>query len=194
MCYDMIASQYVIIHRLCISSLGGLVYSSDFLPYWKCSKKNNRRDVYFFNWYPSLGSSICGSSLWVRSSPLADYIDPTSYFVKQAAPWGTGLEFRLNWAVKASTLYKMTTEGVALGGQFCLDRYRPVVIQAYQFIWPGIVMLPSLILLYWRFDFYHSLSVFVSLSCYDISFCVSVYDFYQCKVSTVCLVRAYDNI
>jgi len=78
-------------------------------------------------------------------------------------PWNV----RLNWADKKQVLLG-SPEGVALCGQFCLDRYRPVIIQACQFLWPGIVNAPFSYLLCWRLDFYHCLSAYLFLS-----FCVS---------------------
>jgi len=60
MCYDVIAPSISQFIDLYMESLR-FIYSSDFLPYWKCSMKCNSRDVYFFR-YPSLGSSMYDSS------------------------------------------------------------------------------------------------------------------------------------
>ena len=154
--------QHVKIHRLAYQAFEGL-YGAQISFHVGSAQWKITGGVYTFYGYPSLGSSMWVHPIWVRSSPLADCIDPALFFAKQVTPWKNALECRLNWADKKQVLLG-SPEGVALCGQFCLDRCRPVIIQACQFLWPGIVNAPFSYLLCWRLDFYHCLSAYLFLS------------------------------
>jgi len=92
-------SLHVIIHRLAYQAFESL-YEALISFHVGSAQWKITGEMYTFSGYPSLGSSMLEHLIWVRSSPLADYIDLALFFAKQVTPWRNALECRLNWANK----------------------------------------------------------------------------------------------
>jgi hypothetical protein len=89
-------------------------------------------------------------------------------FLKQTIPWWSVLEFRLNWAVKTSTLDKITSEGIhfwwsILFGQVgnCYNLSMCLFFNGL-----GLLMLPFHYISWFTIIVYLSLSLSLSLLCF----------------------------